>query len=211
MGKTEILELETRRKIYNFILKYPGLHLRELSRKMNAPKSTMEYHLNRLKKQGSIIINPDGKYRRYFVAQKIDEREKQIINVLRQKIPRSIILFLIAYPYSSRGLISKKLKRNPSTISFHLKKLCDMGILESFYLKEVNHSAIVELLQGEKGKLYIIYSQGSIINALVTYEKCLLDDAIGPALDQAEKLLSRYGIDEFNDAIWEIFPHPYHA
>ena len=32
--KEELLKLETRRRIYNFILKYPGLHLRKICREL---------------------------------------------------------------------------------------------------------------------------------------------------------------------------------
>ncbi len=38
----DILTLEIRGGIYNFILKYPGLHLREISRRMDIPFSTLK-------------------------------------------------------------------------------------------------------------------------------------------------------------------------
>ena len=43
MKKNGILELKTRREIYQFILKYPGLNKSELSRMLNIPYTTLKY------------------------------------------------------------------------------------------------------------------------------------------------------------------------
>ena len=117
------LELETRQEIYNFILKNPGLHLNELSRKLSIPISTINYHLNYLKKLDVLIAKPNGKYVRYYIARKIGEKDKKIISLLRQDIPFKIVMFLLLYPNSSQTEISKHLRRHSTTISFHLEKL----------------------------------------------------------------------------------------
>lgn len=49
--KEDSLALETRRKIYNLILNYPGLHEREIARKLNLSLSTLDYHLHYLEKR----------------------------------------------------------------------------------------------------------------------------------------------------------------
>lgn len=54
------LDLKTRRNIYNFILKHPGLHFRELCRKLSLPNSTLSYHTRYLEKRGFIIARPEG-------------------------------------------------------------------------------------------------------------------------------------------------------
>jgi len=57
ISNKNILELELRRNIYDFILKNPGFHLRGLSRKLKIPKSTLLHHLKILKKRELIIMN----------------------------------------------------------------------------------------------------------------------------------------------------------
>ena len=57
-----ILELETRRKIYDFIQKFPGLHVREISRRLEIPFSTLQYHLRFLEKRELVKAKDDGKY-----------------------------------------------------------------------------------------------------------------------------------------------------
>lgn len=125
------LELETRKTIYNYISKNPGLHLNELSRKLNIPVSTVNYHINYLKKLDIIIARPNGRYVRYFVTEKIGFKEKEIINLLRQDVPLQIVIFLLLYPNSSQIKISRYLKRHSTTIAFHLDKLIDVDIIET--------------------------------------------------------------------------------
>ena len=89
--KENILKLEIRRKIYNFILKYPGLHLREIK----MPKTTLRHHLNFLEKYGLIITKADHRYTRYYVIQKVGKQDKEILNLLRQETPRRIFMLLL--------------------------------------------------------------------------------------------------------------------
>lgn len=62
----KILKSETRKQIYNFILKYRGLRLREVSRKLKIPMSTLNYHLRYLEKYGLIVINSEEIYERFY-------------------------------------------------------------------------------------------------------------------------------------------------
>ena len=56
MRKEELLKLKIRRQIYQFILKYPGFHFSEISRKLKIPKTTLNYHLSYLEKYGFIVV-----------------------------------------------------------------------------------------------------------------------------------------------------------
>ena len=72
-----------RREIYQCITKYPGLHFRELSRRLHVSTSTLNYHLNYLKKRELIIQRSDDRYIRYFPKNKISEKYKKAMNLLR--------------------------------------------------------------------------------------------------------------------------------
>jgi len=155
---------EARREIYNYILKYPGLHLSELSRKMNIPKSTINYHLNHLKKQEYIIKKPADKYTRYYIANNVGENEKQILHLLRQETPREIVIFLLLNHNSSQIRISKNLKKHPTTIAFHLNKLMNVDIVESIPNgNEINYS---------------IKNEEYIFDLLGKYKDSFLDDTV---------------------------------
>jgi DNA-binding transcriptional ArsR family regulator len=96
MKKRGIIKLKTRKLIFNYILKHPGLHFRELSRELKIAKSTLDYHLTFLKKLELIKVKSNGRYNRYYALNKVDRRDKELLNVLRQDIPLKLILRLMA-------------------------------------------------------------------------------------------------------------------
>lgn len=208
MEEHDILWLEIRRQIFNFILKYPGLHLREISRKLNIPKTTLNYHLKYLEKENFLLAKSDNRYTRYYPTKKVGNNDKEILGLMRQNLPRRIILFLFLYPEHSRGNISEDLEKPLTTISFHLKKLLALNIIEK---RRVGHSYA-----------YRIKNQKEMYNLLISYENSLSDDILGPFLEYVKYVLpdgippsyrrrKKKDIDEIIEALYEIFPHPYHV
>ena len=130
LSKENILALEIRREIYHFICENPGLHIREISRRMDIPKSTLIHHIRYLKKQGIVKERLEGSAKQIFAAEKIGVKEKQILNLLRQKTPRRIFLYLIFSVTCSQIELSKELELHPTTVTYHLKKMMDIDIIE---------------------------------------------------------------------------------
>ena len=208
MRTNNLLGLEIRRQLFNFILKNPGLHLREISRKLNIPKTTLNYHLKYLEKENFLLGKPGSRYTRYYATKKVGNINKHILGLMRQDIPRRIILFFFLYPEHSITDISQDLEIPSTTISFHLKKLIDLDIIEK---RRAGHSYA-----------YRIKNQKEMYNMLISYENSLSDDILGPFLEYVKYVLpdgvppsyrrrKKKDIDEIIDAIYEIFPHPYHV
>lgn len=164
MIKEDTLALETRRKIYNLILTYPGLHEREIARKLDMSLSTLDYHLHYLEKREIIVSKKDGRYTRYFVSKRIGAQDKRAISLLRQKTPRNIVLFLLLNPRSLHKEICDEVKKSPSTVSFHLKKLVDAGIVDAISIG--------------RGTAYEVKNVDKIVDILITYKSTFLDDAV---------------------------------
>jgi len=129
MQNNKIFELEPRKRIFYYILRNPGLHLRELSRKTKIPKTTLKYHLNFLIRQNLINVTSEGVYRRFYIPDKIGLKEKELLNLLRQDIPCKILLYFTIRLICSQIELSRELNKSPTTIEFHLKKLVDMDII----------------------------------------------------------------------------------
>ena len=169
MENEPALELEIRRKIYNCILKSPGIHYREISDRLHIPSSTMDYHLYYLKKRNLINSLQEKGYTRFYVTGKISTQDKIIFSVLRQKATRRIILFLLENPDSDHKKIRNHLNLAPSTTSFHLLKLIKYKIVErKFKGKDVS---------------YNIINPENIIDILITYKKSFLDDSIDSVIE----------------------------
>ena len=107
-----------------------------------------------------IISELNGRYKRYYAANKVGENDKKILNFLRQEVPFEIVMFLFLKPNSSRIKISKNLKKHTTTISFHIEKLMDLGIIEGI---SVNGN----------GMEYKIKNQETLSDIIIKYRKSL--------------------------------------
>jgi len=169
MGKEEILELTVRREIYNHILQSPGLHERELSRKLNIPLSTLNYHLKYLKKRNLLSSSLDGLYTRYYVVGEIGSEDRKVIGVLRQKVPRKIVLFLLLNSRCNHRDIYNHVGVAPSTASFHLNKLAEFDVITR--------------MQTGRETVYHIKNPEHISDLLITYKKSFFDSAVDSFVD----------------------------
>lgn len=178
----EILILETRKEIYNVIVRFPGLHLREISRRLNMPASLAEYHLQELEDNNVVISIRESGYKRYYPHPNIAERderitelqpkERKILGILRQKIPLKITLFLLETKHATHSEISESLGISPSKLSYHLNKLVQLAL--------VNHQR-----RGE-GKGYSLTNEKKIKKLLETHRPP--KDLVEGFIDLWEKL-----------------------
>ena len=125
----DALELDTRRKIFQHVSKKPGAHLRSMEGDLNLAVGQLEYHLSYLIKAGLLSIEDDGFRKGYFVSSEISHSDKPVISILRQKVPRRIIIFILLNPGCSFQELTKEFGVSKSTMSFHLKKLVTNNIL----------------------------------------------------------------------------------
>lgn len=128
--KEEALELDARRQIYEYILATPGTHLRGVHRAVSLPFGQVLYHLNYLEKLDLVVVKKDGKFSRYFVKNLLGRKEKDVISVLRHEVPRTIAILLLFYKELSHRAILEHVTVSPSTLSFHLAKMVDAGLVE---------------------------------------------------------------------------------
>ncbi|MEF8873204.1 MAG: winged helix-turn-helix transcriptional regulator [Candidatus Thermoplasmatota archaeon] len=155
MSEPEI-EVENRKKIYEVIEEYPGLHMREIKRKVGLSMNLVRYHLNQLKKYRLVSEEKEDEYNRYYPnkgERKVDLRDRKMLGILRKKIPLSIVLFLLNEDGSApHGEIKDELEIPSSTLSYHLKKMVEKGVLEK--------------VEGE----YRLTDPDGIMDLLITYE-----------------------------------------
>ena len=128
--KEDILNLEKRQNLYKFILKNPGLHLRELSRRLKIPITTLKYHLRFLKKFDLIEERYTGQCKQIYISGKMSKEDKQLLALFKEKIPCRIFIYLLFRFTFSRKELSKELEESPARISYHIKKMLDMEIIE---------------------------------------------------------------------------------
>jgi len=152
----DVLELETRRNIYNLIQKNPGLHLSKIASLLELRTSLVEYHLLYLEKLELIKSEKEVGYKRYFIKGQIGVKDKRYHSILRQKTVLEIILFLLKHDGSQHKQIQEEVSVSPSTLSYHLKRLLKKEILD------VRHSG------PEKG--FYIKNKDELVTFLIRYK-----------------------------------------
>ncbi|MCK5291119.1 MAG: ArsR family transcriptional regulator [Thermoplasmata archaeon] len=139
----DLLELDTRRKIFEFIVKFPGVHLRELERSLGMSVQLLDYHLRVLGKGGLVSSTESDKYKRFYAGVKrvedpkaLHPDEKDKLAILRQETPLSIVLCLLRVGSARHMDIAGELDIPSSTLSYHLKKLTKGELIEKIPVGE---------------------------------------------------------------------------
>ena len=121
---------DVRQAIYHCIHDHPGIHLREIKRKLNLAMGDLQYHLSVLERSGEIVSKRMGLYKRFYPSRSFGESQKQILSTLSQETPRNVLLYLLQNPGASQGEIARFAKVSNPTISWHMHRLTNNGLVE---------------------------------------------------------------------------------
>jgi predicted transcriptional regulator len=139
---------------------FPGVHLRELQRLLNASFNTTRYHVDGLERDGEVLRMEAGGYSRLFPAG-FDDRSKGLYSVLHNATTRRVLKALVAKGRSANGEISSLTGLPKSTVAERIDLLCATGLVERS-----------PSLGG--GSLYGIRDQERVGEALALFERNLL-------------------------------------
>jgi predicted transcriptional regulator len=123
-----------RNKLLRYINGNPGIRYRELLRLSNLTNGVLAYHLALLEKSDRIQVdrNENKKMTRYY-SNNIPIAETNIIGYIRQDATRQIISFILENDLCTFDEVIEHTKKAPSTISWHLKRLKEAGIISIQY------------------------------------------------------------------------------
>lgn len=125
------LEQATRNRIYQFITGKPGCHVRDVERSLALPFGTVAYHLHYLERSELVTTVQDGGYRRYYPSRSMGVRDKELLAILRRKVPRRIAAFLLIKPGANYEDLKAEFGLSGSTLHYHLDNLIQRGVVVS--------------------------------------------------------------------------------
>lgn len=159
------LELDTRKRIYEMVRDSPGIHLRELERRLDIVMGSLQYHLQDLEKKRLIQSFADDEYVRYFVRdRKLGETDRKILSLLRRKGCRHILINLLQDPGMNNKDLANAIGLSPSTTSWHLNKLLKEGIIER--------------IKTGRSSIFSIKEPGIVAELIIYYKKSFLDSLL---------------------------------
>lgn len=165
-----IPEIDARRRIYECIVSSPGLHFREIQRRLNLATGSLDYHLHFLEKNGMIRKEKMGKFVRYYAYTKTwEQEEKDVLALLRQSNIRHILIFLIEKKRANAQQISINVAISPSTLSWYLKQLTEKGVIA----------------QTKRGRFrfYRVLEPAKIVKYLIVHKSSFLDSIVERFID----------------------------
>ena len=158
------LELENRRRIHQEVTLNPGLHYRELQRRLGMVPGLLDYHLAYLEERELIVSRREDNYTRYYPSNRIRESQKAALNVLRQDIPRAVVIYLLMNPGATHKDILATLDVTGATLSYHMKKLVKAGVVEAVKEGRTTRNRVLD--------------EDGVAELLITYKKSFVDNLV---------------------------------
>lgn len=123
----------------------------------------LEYHIEYLLQKDLIVSKADGHYKRFYIT-KERVKDKQLVGMLRQEVPRRIAVHLLLEPGDTHKGILKQFTLSASTLSFHLKKMVDRLVLR----------------REKKGRTahFWVRKPETVAHVLITYRPTFLDKVV---------------------------------
>ena len=145
LTKYDIFSNLNRKKIYEFIIKNPGIHFNKLVKSLNISVFSVEWHLNILLKFDLIRKVKIEKYDAYFDS-KLPSKNDEILHIISREKCKKIIQYLNQNNEGySKNYLSKELQIHSNTISTYIEKLEEFGLLLK---KELSNMTLYFLNEG---------------------------------------------------------------
>lgn len=165
IDREKALSLETRRKLFEEIRRFPGIHFRELRRRTGLAIGSLQYHLDVLCKTRLVRAEKRGKFIRYFpLIGEPSREERDALSLLREENVRKIALYLADRKRATNKQLARFSGLSPSTVSFHMSKLVSAGLVDK---------------QRRGKKTYFTLTNPELVkDVIITYRKSFFDKLV---------------------------------
>jgi predicted transcriptional regulator len=120
---------KTKNKLLKWINNSPGIRYRELLRATGFSNGVMAYHLKKLENSKRIKVSRSHRRSTRFYPLSIAARELRVIEFIRRRTTRQIVRFLLQDDSRTFTDIVQFTKKVRSTVSWHLSRLSEGGII----------------------------------------------------------------------------------
>lgn len=160
----DALELESRRRIYEYVRDHPGAYVREVMAALAMPQGQVNYHLDTLESRGLLASSKEEYHKRYFVAGSVPREQRGLVRFLKAKVPRAVLLALLAEPGLGHGALAQKVGVSPPTLTYHIKRMEAAGL-------------VAREAEGAQVR-YRVLGPEALVDAMVTFRRSIMDAAV---------------------------------
>jgi DNA-binding transcriptional ArsR family regulator len=151
----------------------PGIRYRELLRLTGLVNGVLTYHLAALERANVIKVNRESRMTRYYPVS-VSDQESAILKFIRHEPIRQILLFILEHDMCTFNEIVDHTRKAPSTVSSHLKRLREAGI--------------VLIRHGEYHQLYRVVERDLVAELLSKYTTSFVDKVVDNYSEMLEEL-----------------------
>ena len=90
----------------------------------------VQYHIRRLERDGRVTSARRGLYRFFYPAALFGEKQRDVLSFLSLDTPRELLLNMVQKPDSGQDELARAVAVSQPTVSWHLKRLVELGIVE---------------------------------------------------------------------------------
>ena len=168
----QAVEVGIKSALLKHIEQNPGIRYRELLRLTGLANGVLTYHLAALEKADVVKVDRQSRMTRYYPFS-VSEKESVILKYIRHEPVRKIVLFMLDHDFCTFNEVVDYSGKAPSTISSHLKKLREDGVISVRY--------------GEY-QLYRIADKELVTEVLSKYRSSLTDKIVDNYAELVEEL-----------------------
>jgi predicted transcriptional regulator len=168
----QAVEVDTRAILLRHIEENPGIRYRELLRMTGFVNGVLTYHLAALEKSDAIKVDRQARMTRYYPLS-VSDNESAVLKFVRHEPVREIMLFVLEHSMCTYAEIVGHTGKAPSTVSSHLKRLKEAGIMSVRY--------------GEY-QLYNLADRELVYDVLSKYQASLADRIVDNYADMMQEL-----------------------
>lgn len=150
----------------------PGVRYRELLRRTGLINGVLTYHLAALEKASVIKVDRQSRITRYYPVN-IPDHESQVLGFVRHEPAREIISFILQQDMCTFNELVDHVQKAPSTVSSHLKRLKDAGLVSVRY--------------GEY-QLYSLSNRDLVADVLAKYRASFADRVVDNYVEMLDEL-----------------------
>lgn len=165
---------DTDKSLLTWIERNPGVRYRELLRLSRLGNGVLSYHLSNLERIGKIRVDRKrNKITRYYLTC-VPNEDIDLIGYMRNKVARQLVLFILEHDRCTFNEIVENSGKAPSTISWHLNRLRDVGI--------------ISVSLGERSQNYTVINDREVKKILLIYKNAFLDTIVDNYVDIMDQL-----------------------
>lgn len=168
----QAIEVDIKTILLRHIEENPGIRYRELLRLTGLVNGVLTYHLTALEKSDAIKVDRQARMTMYYPPS-VSDKDSAILKYVRHEPVREIMLFVLEHSMCTFGEIVEHTKKAPSTVSSHLKRLKEVGIVSVRY--------------GEY-QLYSLADKDLVYDVLSKYQASLADKIIDNYAEMVQEL-----------------------